>query len=141
MWVDAWELSSTHPGYTSTTTATYIKIHSIRCTEWYEVKFMAARPTEVYDEAMCPTDMLVVPSLTWIGGLPQCQRHAQMRRDSEEEKRLGRGRELIRLRLKPKYHERKRRLGFRVSGFLREVANFYGLNCDFSSYYWPSLSE
>ena len=44
MWVDAWELSSTHPGYTSTTTATYIKIHSIRCTEWYEVKFMAARP-------------------------------------------------------------------------------------------------
>ena len=95
--------------------------------------FRCQRPGEALvsdgwcDEAMCPTDMLVVPSLTWIGGLPQCQRHAQMRRDSEEEKRLGRGRELIRLRLKPKYHERKRRLGFRVSGFLREVANFYGL--------------
>ena len=109
--------------------------------------FRCQRPGEALvsdgwcDEAMCPTDMLVVPSLTWIGGLPQCQRHAQMRWDRKEKKDAAGQREHIRLRLKPKYHERKRRLGFRVSGFLREVANFYGLNCDFSSYYWPSLSE
>jgi hypothetical protein len=90
-------------------------------------------------EAMCPTDMLVVPSLTWVS-LPQCQRHAQMRWDSEEMKRLGRGRELRRLRLRQR-QERERRLGLRVLGFLREVANFYGLNCHFSSYYWPSFDN
>jgi hypothetical protein len=40
MWVDAWELSSTHPGYTSLGPT---KLKAWMWSEWYEVQFMAAR--------------------------------------------------------------------------------------------------